>query len=564
MPMTVEDLKTRHHRVLDVLPAGDPERSGMRPADIAGLLVGVTSGSVSRILFDLVEAGLVSYSGADGHRRYARSAWAKSLDDYAVFLAGKMLVARPAGIANPPVAPEWLKPFQAAIVRWALRLGRAAIFAGTGLGKTSMQLVWALAIHLHTGKPVLILTPLAVSHQTVAEAAKFGVEGVAYAADPSEITTPLVATNYDRIDHFDLSRFGGVVLDESSIIKSHEGKTRRELTERCKVIPYRLCCTATPAPNDYVELGQHAEFLGVMTAKEMLATWFVHDGSGRATNVGNHGGKPVADWRLKRHAERDFWRWVSTWAVMIRKPSDIGFSDDGYDLPPLIKRQITVPVEYIPDAETGTLFQLQARTLSERIGARRDSVDARVKAAAEIVNAAPDRPWLIWGNLNAETEALAKLIPDAVEVRGPDKPRLKTKRLLGFLTGEPRVLVSKPSIAGFGMNWQHCADMVFVGLNDSWEQLYQAIRRCWRFGQTQPVTVYLIASELEGNVVANLEAKEAAAEAMAEAMAEHMRELFRQEAANDEAGGHVAAPHPDAVPASNRQPMRIPEWLMAS
>lgn len=564
--MPADILKARHLKVLAVLPEGDPT-NGAKPADVAAQL-GLKPGNVSRALFDLVEAGAATYAGSDGHRRYARLPEKESpvaaplaqpepptatfvADDYARFLAAKAVVALPSGIPDPANIPSWLKPFQADIVRWALRLGRAAIFAGTGLGKTGMQLAWADAVHRHTGRPVLILTPLAVAQQTVMEAAKFGVPGVAYAPDQSSISTPIVVTNYDRIDHFDLSLFAGVVLDESSIIKAHDSKTRQVLTERCRPIPFRLCCTATPAPNDYVELGQHADFLGVMSAKEMLATWFVHDGSIRATNVGNHGGKPVADWRLKRHAERDFWRWLSTWAVLIRRPSDLGHDDAGYILPPLIKHQITVSVEIAPCAETGTLFQMQARTLKERLTVRRDSVDGRVKAAADIVNAHPDRSWLIWGNLNDETEALVRAIPGAVEVRGPDHPDTKTKRLLGFAQGEPRILVTKPKIAGFGMNWQHCSDMVFVGLNDSFEQLYQAIRRCWRFGQTKPVNVHLIASELEGAVVANLEAKEAAADAMADAMAEHMRDLCRRAVAGQ--------PVPSTA---SGQPMEIPQWLL--
>lgn len=475
-------------------------------------------------------------------------------DEYEAFLATKSVVAAPAGIADPQGLSPHLKPFQRDIVQWAVRRGRAAIFAGTGLGKTLQQLSWADVIACATGGRILILTPLAVAQQTVAEAVKFGIDGVAYAADQSEIRTRIVVTNYDRIDHFDMADFVGIVLDESSIIKSHESATRRELIERCQSIAYRLCCTATPAPNDYVELGNHAEFLGVMSQKEMLSMWFVHDGSGRATNVANKG-KPVADWRLKRHATRDFWRWVSTWAVVIRRPSDLGYDDGAYILPPLIRKQITVAVDYAASPASGMLFPMEANTLQERIGARKDSVAVRVAKAAEIVNAHPDRPWLIWCGLNGEAEALAKAIPGSVEVRGSDARDVKTERLVGFTTGKHRIMITKPSIAGFGMNWQHCADMVFVGLNDSFEQLYQAIRRCWRFGQTKPVTVYLIASELEGAVVANLDAKEAAAEAMSEAMAEHMADLCQREVR----GGRVSTDRAEAL-----QPMRIPAWLTAA
>lgn len=473
--------------------------------------------------------------------------------DYAAFLASKGIRAMPRGIRDIGSLPSALRPFQRDVVIWALHLGRAAIFAGTGLGKTLQQLAWAQEIIRHTGKPILILTPLAVAQQTVAEAVKFGIPGVKYARDQSEAHTSIVVTNYDRIEKFDLSQFCGIVLDESSIIKSHESATRRLLIELCRDMPYRLCCTATPAPNDYVELGNHAEFLGVLNQKEMLATWFVHEGSIRATNGQNHGSKPIAEWRLKGHAERDFWRWVSTWAVMIRHPRDLGYEEPGYDLPPLIKRQITVPVEHRPSIKTGLLFQMEANTLSERLGARRDSIGPRVLAAAEIVNATTDRPWLLWCHLNDEASALVKAIPGAIEVRGSDPAELKAERLLAFANGKVRVLISKPSIAGWGMNFQVCADMVFVGLNDSFEQLFQAIRRCWRFGQTKPVTAYMIASELEGAVVANLEAKEQAAEEMADGMAEHMRDLCTR--------ALRGTPPQPITPHTKR--VSIPTWLTA-
>lgn len=467
-------------------------------------------------------------------------------DAYREFVARKAPAARPAGLAEVPALNPALFPFQRDVTAWALRRGRCAIFAGTGLGKTLMQLSWADAMREHAGGSVLILTPLAVAQQTVEEAARFDVEGVAYAPDHGAISSSIVVTNYDRMERFDFSAFAAVVLDESSIIKSYDGQTRRALMEACAGIPYRLCCTATPAPNDYVELGQHAEFLGVMSAKEMLATWFVHDGGIRATGAGDRGSAPAPEWRLKRHAERDFWRWVASWAVLIRRPSDLGYPDEGYALPPLTKRQITVKVEHRP-AE-GALFQMEASTLQERLAARRDSIAERVTAAAALVNAQPDRPWLVWCNLNAEEEALCRAIPGAVPVRGTDDRDVKAARLLGFAHGEPRILVTKPTVAGFGMNWQHCADVVFVGLNDSFEQLYQAIRRCWRFGQKRPVNVYLVASELEGAVVANLEEKERAFEAMAEALAGQLRGLrepiFRA-----------------AIPPTRR--MEVPAWLAA-
>lgn len=469
---------------------------------------------------------------------------------YADFLASKAIRAKRAGFHEIPQLPAAMRPFQRDITAWALKLGRSAIFAGTGLGKTIQQLAWAEAVVNREHRPVLILTPLAVAQQTVGEARKFGIQSVEYAKDQSEAKTSIVVTNYDRIEKFDLSLFVGIVLDESSIIKSHESQTRRLLIELCRGIPYRLCCTATPAPNDYVELGNHAEFLGVMTQKEMLSMWFVHEGSIRATSVRTHGQKPIAEWRLKGHAENDFWRWLSTWAVVVHHPREIGYDEPGYDLSPLTKHQITVTIDR---PYGGELFPVQAKTLSERLGARKESVGERVKAAAEIVNAEADRPWLVWCHLNKESEMLVKAIPGAVEVKGADDREVKAERLLGFANGKYRVLVSKPSIAGFGMNFQRCSDMVFVGLNDSFEQLYQAIRRCWRFGQTKPVTAYMIASDREGDVVRNLRDKEDAAERMVAAMAEHMRDLT------------ALAIRGNTVPTFtiHNQPMKVPVWLAA-
>lgn len=476
------------------------------------------------------------------------------MTDYKQFLQRKMIRPQAIGLDQIPSLPGALKPFQRDIVVWALRLGRVAIFAGTGLGKTLQQLAWAQAVAEKSKRPILVLTPLAVAQQTVQEAAKFGIPSVAYAHDQSEARTTIVVTNYDRIEKFDLSQFVGIVLDESSIIKAHDSKTRARLIELCRDMPFRLCCTATPAPNDYVELGNHAEFLGVLTQKQMLATWFVHDGSIRATSVGNHNSKPIAEWRLKGHAADDFWRWISTWAVVIRHPRDLGYEEPGYDLPPLKRQQISVQVEYRPSLDTGLLFPLEVGSLSERLGARRNSLAPRVEAAARIVNAAPDRPWLVWCHLNDEASALARAIPNSVEVRGSDAAELKAERLLAFANGRIRVLISKPSIAGWGMNFQHCADMIFVGLNDSFEQLYQAIRRCWRFGQDRPVTVHMIASEIEGPVLANLLAKEEAAEHMAIQMAEYMRDLSARALRG-------------ATPlqfTSHIQPMSIPPWLSAA
>lgn len=441
------------------------------------------------------------------------------MSDYAGFLARKAILDAPSGVIRDGMLHPALKPFQRDIVAWALRRGRAAIFAGTGLGKTLQQLVWAREAVTETDGQVLILTPFAVAQQTCGEARKFDIGGVAYSKDQSGVCGPITVTNYDRVEKFDMSQFAAIVLDESSIIKASDGALRKYLIENCSRIPWRLCCTATPAPNDYTELGNHSEFLGVMSEKEMLAMFFVHDGSVRA-----HGD---SGWRLKRHAEDDFWRWLASWAVVVRSPADCGYDDGDYKLPPLNRRAVVVPVDYAPVA--GMLFPMVAETLQERHAARRDSIPRRVAEAARIVNTHPDRPWLVWCGLNDESRALVAAIQGAEEVTGSMDADEKAEKLLRFARGDLRVMVSKPSIAGWGMNFQICADMVFVGLNDSFEQMFQAIRRCWRFGQTEPVNVHIISSELEGSVIANVEAKEAAFNRMCEEMAVHMRDLTQRQ-----------------------------------
>jgi hypothetical protein len=622
--------------------------------------------------------------------------------EYQDFLTRKIAEAPTVGISRPGKLPSALKPFQRDITTWALRRGRAAIFAGTGLGKTLMQLSWADAVANHTNGRVLILTPLAVAQQTVAEAAKFSIPGVSYAPCQEDADSRIVITNYDRFERFDVSEFAAIVLDESGIIKAHDSKTRAMLIEACIDVPYKLCCTATPAPNDWIELGNHAEFLSVMSEKEMLAMFFVHDGSMRA-----HG---ADEWRLKGHAERPFWEWMASWSVMIRSPADLGYDEPGYILPPLNRRQITVSIEYRPMA--GMLFPTEARTMQERLGVRRDSIGERVVAVKQIIDneevscqtgsacgsqnmqiagrdadtlilptgqekqSPGDRPpktasicgpiteptkttgtsalpsnetksmaragrnthptvitesvskqnqgtrtkrqsatvesnpplelippntigcsnpngagvqsvasqtpinevtasisitatrpessedcsahpaispsensattptdspersntfwkgddqWIIWCGLNDEQSALEKIFGDrCISVYGSLDPEEKTARILSWLRGERPILISKIRICGYGMNLQQCNKMIFVGMNDSFEQLYQATRRVWRFGQSRPVNVYLIASELDGAVVANIARKEAAFEKMQAAMADHMLDLTRK------------------------------------
>lgn len=459
--------------------------------------------------------------------------------DYAGFLEAKRIMDPMTGIRDAVDLPSIMFPHQRDIVHWALRRGRAAIFAGTGLGKTLMELSWADKVAVYTGKPVLIFAPLAVASQHIREAGKFGFPA-RIASTQNDVGPGINVTNYQKIEHFDLSQFGGVVLDESSILKSTDGKYRTKLVEECRSIPFRLAATATPAPNDFMELGNHAEFLGVMSYTDMLATFFVHDGG------------ETQKWRLKGHAENEFWKWMASWSVMLRKPSDLGYPNEGYDLPPLRYQSHTVSVDYEPSMETGLLFPVEARTLQERIAARRDSVDERVALAASMTPS--DRPFVWWCNLNSESAALAKAIPDAVETKGSDTDDVKERKLADFSEGRTRVLVTKAGVAGFGMNWQHCSDTGFVGLNDSFEQVYQAVRRFWRFGQKNPVNVHFIASEMEGAVVANLRRKEADADRMAAAMVAHMADL------TSELVRGSARVRPDYNPTI---PMTIPSWLNA-
>ena len=424
--------------------------------------------------------------------------------DYRDFLSQKAIDDKPSGLTEIPELNPMLFDFQSDIVTWALRRGRACIFADCGMGKTPMQLEWAR----HIPGNVLIVAPLAVSSQTIREAEKFHEDAMEY-SERGEVPTRVSITNYERLDHFDPANYTGIVLDESSILKSYTGKIRNDIIDRFKAIPYRLACTATPAPNDYMELGNHAEFVGAMSRTEMLSMFFVHDGG------------ETQKWRLKGHAESEFWRWVASWAVMLRKPSDLGYEDGKFILPPIDIEQVTVDHDV---AQDGYLFAVEAQTLQERQSARRNTTEDRAVVAAEMVNGS-DEQWLVWCDRNDESAMLSKLITDAVEVKGADTNQHKIDAMTGFQRGEIRVLVTKPSIAGYGMNWQNCHNEVFVGLSDSYEQYYQAVRRCWRFGQEKPVNVKIVVSQLEGAVVRNIERKEQDAMKMAEEMVKHMHAI---------------------------------------
>jgi DNA modification methylase len=419
---------------------------------------------------------------------------------------------------QPSNLNEYLKPFQHAIVSWAVRRGRAAIFADTGLGKTLMQLSWAHEVASHTGGIVLVLAPLAVSEQTIEQGARFGIEVNRVPAGESPNAPGVWITNYERINVIDFSSLSGIVLDESSILKSHDGKTRTAIIEACQSIPYRLSCTATPSPNDFEELGNQCEFLGVMTRTEMLATFFINDAGDTGT------------WILKGWGKSRFWEWMGTWAVVLRSPADIGFDGSRYDLPPLTYHEHVIQTEALGDE----LFSRPAMTMLERRKAQRESIEARCAALADVVNAESDEPWLIWCHLNDEAELIKSLISGAVNVQGSDSSDSKTKHLMGFAHGDIRVLASKPKIAGYGMNWQHCARVAFVGLDDSFEKFYQAVRRCYRFGQKREVQVHIFTAENEGQILQNIKRKELLHHDMSANMIEHMKDIMNKELAGQE------------------------------
>ena len=432
------------------------------------------------------------------------------MTDYATWLHNKTDETRTVGLAEKDIVLlDKMFPHEKALTSWALRRGSAAIFADTGLGKTLMELVWAQNI-ARKGR-VLILTPLAVAQQTEREGARFGIECAYRREDQGDAIT---IANYDILDHFDVSKFAGIVLDESGILKNFSGATRTEIIQTFQNTPYRLACTATPAPNDYTELGNHTEFLGIKTRTEMLSEYFVHDG------------ETTSEWRLKGHAVESFWRWVCQWGAIVRRPSDLGFDDHRFELPALRMHERVLRVDHREAWAGGTLFLNEAMTLGEQRSVRRATIDKRVEAAAEL--ATGDDSVLIWGELNDECDAIENAIPGCVQVKGSDSPEDKVERLLGFADGKYRTLVSKTKIAGHGLNLQRCHRMIFLGASHSFEQTYQAIRRCWRFGQTQPVDVFMIRTETDAQIMLNYKRKEADAQKMADATAPIVREAVRE------------------------------------
>jgi hypothetical protein len=420
--------------------------------------------------------------------------------DYSEFLGQKLHHDGQVGFA-PKWMPEWLFDYQLALTEWAILQGKAALFADCGLGKTPMQLVWAENVVRQANKPVLILTPLAVGAQTIREAKKFGIE--AARSGDGMVRSKIVVTNYERLHHFDPNEFIGVVCDESSILKNFEGATRTAVTEFLRKMPYRLLCTATASPNDYIEFGTHSEALGGLGYMDMLGMFFKNDQNSLHPMSGRFAG---STWRFKAHAERPFWRWLCSWARAIRKPSDYGFQDAKFQLPQLNVQHHVVNASRALD---GYLFAIPAVGLEEQRAERKATIKERCERVAELVSHTQSA--VAWCNLNAEGDVLEEMIPDAVQVSGKDSDERKEEVFEAFANGEIRVLVTKSVIAGFGLNWQHCHQMTFFP-SHSFEQYYQAVRRCWRFGQTAPVTVDIVTTEGESDVMRNLDRKAQAAE----------------------------------------------------
>ena len=428
---------------------------------------------------------------------------------YEQFLKQKELPTLAAGFdADESILCKSLFPFQRDIVRWATKKGKAAILIGCGLGKTIIQLSWADQVQKYTGKNVLIVAPLSVVKQTAREAERFGIGNVTICRKQSDVRDGINITNYEMVEHFTASSFVGVVLDESSILKSFTSRTTQDFTDKFYHTPYKLLCTATIAPNDYTEIGTSCEFLGIMSRSEMLATYFVHDGG------------DTSKWRLKKAGVNKFWEWFATWAIAFNNPNELGYQIEGYDLPPLNIHEI-VTESKVGDYE----FMVRAaETLQERRDARKESLMDRAEKTVKLTTGNSDQ-WLVWVDFNDESELLKKMMPGAVEVKGSDDPETKAQASIDFANGDIRVLVSKPSIFGFGSNFQSCHNEIFCGISDSYERFYQAVRRCWRFGQNKPVDVYIILSQKEMNMLTNIQKKEQQMEQMQHRMTELMREV---------------------------------------
>jgi hypothetical protein len=448
--------------------------------------------------------------------------------NYAEFLDRKSQLGSIDGF-DPVWMPDFLFDFQVALLEWAIRKGKAALYCDCGMGKTPMQLVWAENIIRKENARVLILTPLAVSAQTIREAEKFGIE--AHRSGDGKLFPGIVVTNYERLHYFDPKDFAGVVCDESSILKSFEGATKAAVTDFMRKVRYRLLCTATAAPNDYIELGTSSEALGELGYMDMLSRFFKNDqGNAIKSRVFRQGNKDfakldeAAKWRLKGHAEIPFWRWVSSWARAMRRPSDLGFDDGRFILPPLTENEHLVDTNTAPD---GMLFSLPAIGLYEQREERRRTITERCDKIAGLVNDT-GKPALVWCHLNKEGDRLAEIIPDAEQVSGADSDDVKEEKFLAFTSGQLRVLVSKPKIGAWGLNFQHCSHVTFFP-SHSYEQYYQGVRRCWRFGQERPVTVDIVTTEGERGVMKNLQRKSLAADRMFSSLVAEMNEATKIE-----------------------------------
>jgi hypothetical protein len=457
--------------------------------------------------------------------------------NYAEFLAQKAIVDVPTGFEpSKDVDRHKLFDFQRDVTGWNLRRGRSADFMDCGLGKSPIQLVTAQQVVEHTNKPYLILAPLCVAQQTVRQGEKFGVE-IKLCQSQSDVVTGVNISNYEKLHRFSPQEFSGVGLDESSILKSYSGATRNLIIDSFKKTSFKHAYTATPAPNDYMELGNHAEFLGVMSRTEMLSTFFVHDGG------------DTSKWRLKKHAQKDFWRWLCSWAINIRKPSDLGYQDKGFELPKL--NMIEHVVDSDQKALDGYLFALPASSLQERRQARKSSLTDRVDKAVEIC-AKNKEQWVYWCNLNSESEAIAKEL-NACEIRGSTSESEREQIAANFLSGEIKRVVTKPSIWGFGMNLQCCHNTALVGLSDSYEEFYQVIRRFWRFGQEKEVNAHIVISSLEGAVLANIHRKEADARRLADEMISSMSSI---------SSAQIKGMTKDTLKYDAHHAMLLPEWII--
>lgn len=457
-----------------------------------------------------------------------------SLQEYREFIASRANAAAFAHGMDPLDIPAPTKLHQTKAIEYALRKGKAALFLDTGLGKSLCELEWARQVVEETGKPVLILTPLAVAGQMVREGQKFGIEAH-QVREQSEVVHGINVANYERLPKLDPSAFGGVVLDESSILKSFAGRTRNLLLDAFKDAPFRLAATATPSPNDHTELGNHAEFLGVMRRDEMLSKWFINDTSTASQ-----------DWRLKEHAVEDFWSWVASWSRCATLPSDLGGDDTGYVLPEIDRRIHEVAADRSENLDDGMLFRIPELSATSFHAEKRLTLQDRCQRAADLAN--HDNPVTVWCETNDESAALVKMIDGAVEVRGDQKPEEKERRLLAFADGEFRAIVTKPKLAGFGVNWQHCAHAVFASISFSYEQHYQAVRRSHRFGQTERVRNDIVIADTEAAIWRAIHGKAEKHDEMKRRMSDAMRR-----AQSDAAGVRVKYDRP--------LDLAFPEWI---